>query len=669
MSLMENDTGLSRGSSCKISNYAGSGLNLDANMSTMATVSDPVVSEKHREDGDQSFDLDSSAPSCSFPSSPTRTSVTCSVSSTNYHPGENEALPGYMGQQGTQAATSSRDRRSGPAPTIATNTRQSFVSNATVDPATLLRRLFNNSLYSDIRLTVDEATFHMHRGVLAEQCSYFRELFEVARTQEPTAEIKVLDCSCASITLEHARRFPVTPAEGDPSAIIRDESREVTRDTAKQRMGLDLERITDGDQGQTMTNGREDDTGVYYGGNGDGSSRLQNDGSAAATADLSQGAREHIRQGNSGLSVFSQHEPATRSRSDNLFPTSSSTQGSSFSVTFVATERSSGYKSHHFGVFLQILYGILSPLQIREVDLLPVFRIAYIYGVPSLVNFLGDRIFECLELNIETWPSVLRFTERYRLEDIKQRAIAHAGDHRELWTMAVEMLELDDFKAFLRGVQPENVKNEARKGVRSGDMRRVKDELLTMFLLVHYQDKNPEDPPLQDEVGVREQGLGQEISEGKSGGSSGSMVDVNPSRQEGEEGEYGKWHLVRRISREYRKQSPGTKIRQQLQMLHVLPTRQQPQQQQQNQEKEDKQPGSRSTGLSATLRARFDERAALGNAAVPRWKQELPLVQLQHQSPHPHERPLPALPAQADKAERAKAWMRKFKHPFASPRN
>ncbi|KAF9941218.1 hypothetical protein BGZ70_006268, partial [Mortierella alpina] len=60
---------------------------------------------------------------------------------------------------------------------------------------------------------------------------------------------------------------------------------------------------------------------------------------------------------------------------------------------FVSDERSMGYTSHHFALFLQQLYGILAPPKLDLVDLLPVLRIAYLYGVPGLTTVLADLIF------------------------------------------------------------------------------------------------------------------------------------------------------------------------------------------------------------------------------------------------------------------------------------
>lgn len=154
------------------------------------------------------------------------------------------------------------------------------------------------------------------------------------------------------------------------------------------------------------------------------------------------------------------HPSTVKSVSSPIPTTSDDEPITSFSAAFTtADQRSVGYTSHRFACFLQIFYGLLHPLHLYEDDLLAVFHIAHIYGVPGLVSFLGDRIWDTLELTTETWPCLVRLSERFCLDDIKRQALRYASETREIWTVAVETLGLDDFKVFLRGIdQPEGGK-------------------------------------------------------------------------------------------------------------------------------------------------------------------------------------------------------------------
>ncbi|KAF9934886.1 hypothetical protein FBU30_010153 [Linnemannia zychae] len=110
-------------------------------------------------------------------------------------------------------------------------------------------------------------------------------------------------------------------------------------------------------------------------------------------------------------------------------------------------------------------------------------NLTHIYGVPGLVKFLGDKVWDTLELTTETWPCLIRFSERFCLQEIKQRGLKYASKTRELWMIAVETLGLDDFKVFLKGIE------QTKRGIvtsnqEQSNMRGLKDELLMIFLLM-----------------------------------------------------------------------------------------------------------------------------------------------------------------------------------------
>ncbi|KAF9096383.1 hypothetical protein BGX23_011457 [Mortierella sp. AD031] len=372
------------------------------------------------------------------------------------------------------------------------------------DAASLLRRLFNDPLYSDMDLSVDETTFHIHRGVLAEHCSYFREFFTNARAQEPTTEIRRLDCSYAPITFERGRPFSIAQIDSDDdsmrqAAMPLTQARPNGKDHAGGQDVLGSEGDEDGlcfadveDSSSTTEHGCDPvghPRAVYHQQQQPSGSNVDDGGETCSRSDLRSGLK---------LDSKASLPPTPKSGPSITFATPIEPPIDSFSAVFVAADqRSVGYTSHHFACFLQILYGLLHPLHLHEDDLLAVFRIAHIYGVPGLVNLLGDRIWDTLELTTETWPCLVRFAERFCLEDIKRRALKHASETREMWTAAVETLGLDDFKVFLLGIdQPaDRTKTSTTAGSSSSqghdnDLRGVKDELLMMFLLVHYQDSS-----------------------------------------------------------------------------------------------------------------------------------------------------------------------------------
>ncbi|KAF9214653.1 hypothetical protein BGZ59_003291 [Podila verticillata] len=303
-----------------------------------------------------------------------------------------------------------------------------------VNPATVLHRLFNNPLYSDLALTVNETTFHVHRGILAEQCSYFRRVFEGARSRDPTTEIKKIDCSYTHVLYTHApkaeRDLIETHGEevdengiGQP-AIAAHESKDTKRATSLQTGEF-----------QSADNGVDDN-------------EKQPDPNTEDEA-----PHHHCSRKKPYLEPF----PDLRSN----------TRGAILAA---------GYTAQHFALFLQILYGIQPFSTLKDTDLMPVFRIAHLYELSWLVSLLGKQIFQRLTLSVETWLPILRFAERYQLDTIRRATIDHASQHQVLWTLAVETLSLEDFKAFLRGIHQKDTVSS------------VKDELLTMFLLVHYQD-------------------------------------------------------------------------------------------------------------------------------------------------------------------------------------
>ncbi|KAH7050742.1 hypothetical protein BKA57DRAFT_504069 [Linnemannia elongata] len=412
-------------------------------------------------------------------------------------------------------------------------------SSFITDPAFLLRRLFNDPLYSDMDLSVDDVRFHVHRGILAEHCSYFRVFFTDARAQEPTTEIRHLDCSYAPITFECGRPFSIAHVDSGDDSIIHLADKPRARDHARRdrsvqnpKGGRDVLGSEDDEDGLCFADVEESSsTSHYYGPLG--LSRVmgqQRHRHPTDTTCSSSGPPPSGPKVDSGATLH----PIIPKSASSATPTAPDDEAmTSFSAAFItADQRSVGYTSHHFACFLQILYGLLHPLHLHEDDLLAVFRIAHIYGVPGLVSLLGDRIWDTLELTTETWPCLVRFSERFCLEDIKRRALKHASETREMWMIAVETLGLDDFKVFLRGIdQPERGKAPVGGSQRQGgDLRGLKDELLMMFLLVHYQESSGSkvvDPVLlHDEDGNRHTGasLGQRLSKIQSRDSARVMI-------------------------------------------------------------------------------------------------------------------------------------------------
>ncbi|KAG0057622.1 hypothetical protein BGZ83_006995 [Gryganskiella cystojenkinii] len=336
------------------------------------------------------------------------------------------------------------------------------------DAFTLLGRIFNNPLYSDLELYVDGTTFHVHRGILAEHCGHFQNLFEKARRQEPVAPVRGLDCSFAP-----DRQRPIPHI--DP---VNDGSRETPRGGGRDRVSADTDRATTtngttescGDVAKFLNNITGDVTPIF-----------------SSTEDALVPSTNATVSHSAAVSTLTSSKPSTRA-----LDTNSGTDAPSFSSIFVAGERQHGYTAHDFGVFLQLLYWILTPESVQESDLLPVFRICSLYNVPGLVSVLSQRIFKSLKICETTWPSVLRFSERYRLRAIKQQTLEYASRHGEIWSLAVEMLDLEDFKIVLRGIRKEDVVPAAARTETATaavtTTREIKDELLMMYLLVHYQN-------------------------------------------------------------------------------------------------------------------------------------------------------------------------------------
>ncbi|KAF9927367.1 hypothetical protein BGZ67_007543 [Mortierella alpina] len=369
------------------------------------------------------------------------------------------------------------------------------------DAATVVRRLFNNPLYSDLALSVDETTFRVHRGILAEHCAYFRKLFDNARSRNPTTEIKRVDCTFKPVAVERARQVKIarakkvdhgkkvgetSPSRGreechggseftsdgggkmDRRDMPANSSEGNTKDTTSNTLSLAETRVnadmTAKESGSTLS----DNSSSWH------SEESQRNAPPASSS--SRSSTENLKEG-----AVSEPLSATET----------------FTAMFMSDERSMGYTSHHFALFLQQLYGILEPSELDLVDLLPVLRIGYLYGVPGLITVLADRIFDSLRLSVETWPAAIRFADRYQLQDIRRRALEHASADKSLWKIAVEMLSLEDFKVFLRGIGQTGVGRDYK----AEDLRGVKDELLMMFLLVHYQEAttavSPSSSPVQ----------------------------------------------------------------------------------------------------------------------------------------------------------------------------
>ncbi|KAF9280560.1 hypothetical protein BGZ68_007140 [Mortierella alpina] len=352
------------------------------------------------------------------------------------------------------------------------------------DAATVVRRLFNNPLYSDLALSVEGTTFHVHRGILAEHCAYFRTLFDNARSRNPTSEIKTVDCTFKPVTVERARRVMIARAKkGDHEKKVDDASKSQIRENS-------------GGSGSTGgMSGQEDRRDMAANSNEFGTedtiseNPLLERGSANLDPNSCLGKAKA-----SGSTVLDGSNAQSTKESPLIVPSSGSSKSSSenltnesipsetvsatktFSAMFVSDERSMGYTSHHFALFLQQLYGILGPTELDLVDLLPVLRVAYIHGVPGLIAVLADQIFDSLALSVETWPAAIRFAERYQLQDIRRRALEHASADKSLWKLAVEMLSLDDFKVFLRGIGQTRVGRDHK----AEDLRGMRDELLTI---------------------------------------------------------------------------------------------------------------------------------------------------------------------------------------------
>lgn len=351
-----------------------------------------------------------------------------------------------------------------------------------------------------MELSVDNTTFHVHRGVLTEHCRYFREFFTNARAQESMTEIRHLDCSYAPISFERDRPFSIVQVDSEDDSILPSTARSKARlHSSKDRPVQDPE-----GSGRDTLGSENDEDGLCFVDVEESSSIGRSHGHIGPARATSQQKHQHSTHPSRARTDPSlsgpKRDPNVTLRPSTPMSTSSSAFATpinkelinSFSAVFVAADqRSVGYTSHHSACFLRILYRLLHPFHLHEVNLLAVFHISRIYGVPGLANLLGDRIWDTLDLTTETWPCLVRFSERFCLEDIKRRALRHASETCELWTVAVETLGPDDFKGFLRGIaQPEGVKASAGGQGQGSDLRGLKDELLMIFLLVHYQESS-----------------------------------------------------------------------------------------------------------------------------------------------------------------------------------
>ncbi|KAF9431010.1 hypothetical protein BGZ94_000477 [Podila epigama] len=365
---------------------------------------------------------------------------------------------------------------------------QAPIPSGMIDARTILQRLFNNPLYSDVTLTVDETTFHVHRGILAEQCGYFRELLERTRSRDPTNEVKTIDCSYKPVG------GYIRPSTGT--------SLQQGKMPAERRVSIFEADVPSKTEYELQSDHQES---VHM-----RTTHTMGGETVPSTIDCTMTATGATCQ--PPLDVCSGSTGGTNNK--NVANIKSSHDHESQCVSN-AMMLASGYNARHFGYFLQILYGIQQPSTVFEQTetLLPVFRIAHVYGLVWLAELLAEQIFQRLELSTKTWSTVLQFAERYQLATIRRATIEFASSHRNLWTLAVETLSLQDFKVFLRAI-PQNDTDDDEdddnnddddddeaeanfdgKGRSKGHrrlrrrqrLRSLKDELLMMFLLVHHQ--------------------------------------------------------------------------------------------------------------------------------------------------------------------------------------
>jgi hypothetical protein len=186
--------------------------------------------------------------------------------------------------------------------------------------------------------------------------------------------------------------------------------------------------------------------------------------------------------------------------------------------------------------------------------------------------------------------------------------------------VAVETLGLDDFKEFLRGIDNPDGGEASAGGQRQGsDLRGLKDELLMMFLLVHYQE------------------------------SSGSN-DSDPSlHRDNDSNSHTGASLARGLPRCYQRDSARVKIRQQLQQrpstglsLPNLPTRVD------SKAKNNNSAGNNTITGTSERASDANNSLALGHVLLS-------------SSPPSSLRRMPAQ-AQTTKVDKAKMWMTRFKH-------
>ncbi|KAG0240469.1 hypothetical protein BGW41_006990 [Actinomortierella wolfii] len=362
-----------------------------------------------------------------------------------------------------------------------------------VDTYQILRNLFNNPLFCDLTLTVGESQFHTHRGILAQQCAYFQEVFAARRALDPTAEIRHLDLNQGG---------PV-PFWVRPSALAMPTLSQVGI-SDKEGITRECKQEDDGNPQQsdpsTPPSEREGATTMLP--------ILKETGVALSDVQplpVSQTPKQDSDSERNSVSPPLQKTPP-------LLP-------SCFGATLpidMETLLKSSLHARHFGIFLALIYGVQTTQQIALEDLLPVLHITHAFRGPSyLLISLGHRLVEQHQhrhyhsndrntsltssptsscsatlssypnssndhadnplVTPDSWPSLIRFADYYSLDTIRLWAIEWASHDRRLWNTAVGCLELDDYKIFLRGIRSEPI--------------RVKNELLLVFLAFHYQNR------------------------------------------------------------------------------------------------------------------------------------------------------------------------------------
>ncbi|KAG0233488.1 hypothetical protein BGW42_007445 [Actinomortierella wolfii] len=361
-----------------------------------------------------------------------------------------------------------------------------------VDTNQILRNLFNNPLFCDLTLTVGESQFHTHRGILAQQCAYFQEVFAARRALDPTAEIRHLD-----LNLEGPVPFwvrPSTLAMPTLSQVGISDKEEITRECKQDNDGnpqqSDPSTPPSEREGATTTLPTFKVAGV-------------------ALSDVQPLSVSQTSKQDSDCELNSVSPPLPRTP-----PLLPSCFGATLPIDMETLLKSSLH-ARHFGIFLALIYGVQTPQQVALEDLLPVLHITHAFRGPShLLVSLGHRLVEQHQhphyhsngknssitssptsscsaslsypnnsndhadnplVTPDSWPSLIRFADYYGLDTIHHWAIEWASHDRRLWNTAVGCLDLDDYKIFLRGIRNEP--------------SRVKNELLLVFLAFHYQNR------------------------------------------------------------------------------------------------------------------------------------------------------------------------------------